>query len=129
MLQFWYLTVMYLIYSIHIANLIVSSPPAPLPQEAIFPAGEGGNQKIIMLGTTVLFSKGEGAPLQMRPVISNIRSAKLASGAIGGDARGRRPLAKKLRLSPFPGGEGGRGDGGKSLYDIKDNWDLLLSST
>ena len=47
----------------------------------------------------------------MRPALSYIRSAQLVSGVMGGDARGRRPLAKKLRLSPFPAGEGGRGDG------------------
>ena len=45
------------------------------------------------------------------PGLSYIRSAQMVSGVKAGDARGRRPLAKKLRLSPFPSGEGGRGDG------------------
>ena len=40
----------------------------------------------------------------------------MAFGAIGRDARGRRPLAKKVRFSPFSIGEGGRGDGDKSYY-------------
>ena len=30
-----------------------------------------------------------------------------------GDARGEAPCIRKLKISPFPGGEGGRGDGGK----------------
>ena len=30
-----------------------------------------------------------------------------------GDARGEAPCIRKLKISPFPGGEGGRGDGGQ----------------
>ena len=30
-----------------------------------------------------------------------------------GEARGEAPCIRKLKISPFPGGEGGRGDGGK----------------
>ena len=32
-----------------------------------------------------------------------------------GDARGEAPCIRKLRVSPFPGGEGGRGDGGSKV--------------
>ena len=32
-----------------------------------------------------------------------------------GDARGEAPCIKKLKISPFPGGEGGKGDGGKQI--------------
>ena len=53
----------------------------------------------------------------------------MALGAIGRDARGRRPLAKKVRFSPFSIGEGGRGDGDKSLYDIKAKLDVSQSDT
>ena len=32
-----------------------------------------------------------------------------------GDARGKAPCIRKLKISPFPGGEGGRGDGGSKV--------------
>ena len=33
-------------------------------------------------------------------------------GSAQGDARGEAPCIRKLKISPFPGGEGGRGDRG-----------------
>ena len=44
-------------------------------------------------------------------MLSYIRSAQLASGAIGGDARGRRPLAKISSSPPSPAGKGAGGIG------------------
>ena len=51
---------------------------------------------MITPGTVRFFSKGEGASPQMRPVPFYIWLAQLASGEKGGDARARRPLAKKV---------------------------------
>ena len=36
-----------------------------------------------------------------------------------GDARGGAPCIRKLKISPFPGGEGGRGDGGKIKTKVR----------
>ena len=41
------------------------------------------------------------------------KDCKCRAPSSPGDARGEAPCIRKLKISPFPGGEGGRGDGGR----------------
>ena len=74
---------------------------------------------MITPGTARFFSKGEGAPPQMRPVSFYIWSAQLASGVKGGDAEAsppgpQAPCEKNLGSPPSPVGKGVGGMGQKS---------------
>ena len=59
--------------------------------------------------------KGEPATKRARPPpgTANSRRASAAPRPAPGDARGEAPCIKKLKISPFPGGEGGQGDGAR----------------
>ena len=55
--------------------------------------------------------QGAPPPAGLSPRRFNQRRA----GSAPGDARGEAPCIRKLRFSPFPGGEGGRGMGARKL--------------
>ena len=79
---------------------------------------------MITPGTARFFSKGEGAPPQMRPVPFYIWLAQPASGVKGGDAEAsppgpQAPCEKNL----------GRGDGAEKLYGAWNSADKLRSGT
>ena len=50
---------------------------------------------------------------QAPPPARDTPPAPVPPGFSPGDARGAAPCIRKLKISPFPAGEGGRGDGGK----------------
>ena len=52
-------------------------------------------------------------PPPLRKGLRPRRFNQCRAGSAPGDARGEAPCIRKLRFSPFPGGEGGRGDGEK----------------
>ncbi len=119
-------------------------PPTP------FPSGEGGVFYFILPGASppaplCLFRKRycvpgfaipRGAPSSVQLSVFFAGHASCSSCPLGrrsaarqavprpvqgGVARGEAPCKNKLRLSPFPGGEGGRGDGAKGLTDGRSN--------
>ena len=85
------------------------SPPGawrtPLPRAArIQPRGCKGRSPLHKKTKNLPLPRWAPAP-QVQPV---------PSGFSPGDARGEAPCIRKLKISPFPAGEGGRGDGGKN---------------
>ena len=100
-------------------------PPSPCPPS---PPGKGGIKVIFMQGASPLASPraepmvrriterkrfpASGAARVQPPGTCMARLVSAASGLMPG-CRGRSPRRNKLWISPFPGGEGGWGDGGK----------------
>ena len=94
-------------------------PPAPLP------GGKGENQGYFMQGASPLASpglnpRGTSYPRRLRPRRGGVPppgtctagTVSAANGLMQG-CRGRSPRRNKVKIAPFPGGEGGWGDGGK----------------
>ena len=104
--------------------LLPPSPPSPLP------GGKGDIKVIFMQGASPLASPraepmvrriterkrfpASGAARVQPPGTCMARLVSAASGLMPG-CRGRSPRRNKLWDSPFPGGEGGRGDRGKKV--------------
>ena len=61
--------------------------------------------------------QGKQVPLGLRPPPGSRPATSTSAARVQppGDARGEAPCIRKLRFSPFPGGEGGRGDGGEKV--------------
>ena len=59
--------------------------------------------------------RGQAPP----PGTAKRRSSQCRVPSSPGDARGGAPCIRKLKVSPFPGGEGGWGDGGKIKTKVR----------
>ena len=99
-------------------------PPAPLP-----PPGKGESQSLFRRGLrprhpctesptalTDAAVREPGGCTPAAPLAGNLFLSVLRRtiGSAPGDARGEAPCIRKLKISPFPAGEGGRGDRGQN---------------
>ena len=77
-----------------------------------FPAGEGGRGD---RGQKIKLKAGLAGKQESKPPAEcrTGRSSQCRAPLSLGDARGEAPCIKITLVSPFPAGEGGRGDGGK----------------
>ena len=82
-----------------------ASPPAPLAAEPIGLRKPGKKRSLRVIPPPQGHLYGRGIQCRKR---SN-----------AGDARGEAPCIRKLKVSPFPGGEGGWGDGGKIKTKVR----------
>ena len=104
--------------------------PVPLPAQArgckgrsprrhlfALPRGRGPSQTPPSLATDSSISPG--SPLSLAAGTAHREPLPVGfaanHGFSPGDARGGAPCIRKLKISPFPGGEGGWGDGGKKV--------------
>ena len=77
-----------------------------------FPAGEGGWGD---RGQERKLKAGAAGDKEGTPSCGHLldRFCKCRKRSNAGDARGEAPCIRKLKISPFPTGEGGRGDRGQ----------------
>ena len=86
---------------------------------AVAAAKERGDRGRGTSAFEMVLSPGAGiasaAQGQAPPLSTTAAGRTSAAGGLMPGCRGRSPRRNKLMVSPFPGGEGGRGDGGKKI--------------